>query len=70
MMKVLVVWARKAMRLKSLLAHEGLSVPMCTQLICRFHCFEIVFMLLHDHDVASKTSHKEVEGGGECVMTY
>ena len=45
-----------------------LSVPMCTQLICRFHCFEIVFMLLPDRDVASKTLHKE-GGGGECVMT-
>ena len=41
-----------------------LSVPMCTQLICRFHCFEIVFTLLPDCDVASKTSHKE--GGGMC----
>ena len=40
-----------------------LSVPMCTQLICRFHCFEIVFTLLPDCDVASKTSHKEGGGG-------
>ena len=46
-----------------------LSVPMCTQLVCRFHCFEIMFMLLPDHDVASKTSHKEGEGE-KCVMTY
>ena len=46
-----------------------LSVPMCMQLICRFHCFEIMFTLLPDHAVASKNSHKE-GGGGECVMTY
>ena len=39
-----------------------LSVPMCTQFICRFHCFEIVFTLLPNRDVASKTSHKEGEG--------
>ena len=41
-----------------------LSVPMCMQLICRFHCFDIVFTLLPDRDIASKTSHKEREGGG------
>ena len=46
-----------------------LSVPMCMQLICRFHCFEILFTLLPDHDIASKTLHKE-GGGGKCVMTY
>ena len=41
-----------------------LSVPMCTQFICRFHCFEIVFMLLSDHDVASKNL-KQRGGRGE-----
>ena len=40
-----------------------LSVPMCMQLICRFHCFEIMFTLLPDRDVASKTLHKEGGGG-------
>ena len=40
-----------------------LSVPICTQLICGFHYFEIVFTLLPDRDVASKTLHKEGEGG-------
>ena len=43
-----------------------LSVPMCTQLICRFHCFEIVFTLLPNRDIASKTSHKEGGGGEMC----
>ena len=38
-----------------------LSVPKCTQFICRFH-IEILFTLLPDHDIASKTSQK---GGGE-----
>ena len=43
-----------------------LSVPMCTQFICRFHCFEIVSMLLPDHDIASKTLHKEGQEGKLC----
>ena len=42
-----------------------LSIHMCTQLICRFYCFKIVFTLLPDCDVASKTSYKEV-GGEMC----
>ena len=40
-----------------------LSVPMCTQLICRFHCFEIMFTLLPNRDVASKRHTKRGQGG-------